>query len=130
MAEIQCMNLFLHYVGNEHASFQDFSSYSRFKGEDIILQKQIKQGFTFNIAFQKNHIVRVYMECPKEQDCFVLQSNMSLQSKVEKNRLYLDIDDTDNLNPKFTYYLLKDYLTSVSSEIYQIYKLAESSTNY
>lgn len=119
MAIVQMTNLFMNYVSDEHTTWSDYTEFNRFKGEEIVLQKQLKDGSSFRIAFQKDHVVRVYVECTSETECKSLKNALQIPTKADKNRLYIDVDG--NLEPQFNYFLQGEYLATLTKKAYDLF---------
>ena len=124
IAIVQMSNLFMQYKGNDHSKWQNYLTYGRFKGENLILHKTIKNGYSFRVSFQKEHIVRVYVKCGSAQDCTQLSMKLQgiLNNHIENKQLYLDVNNAGNHISTFKYYLQGEYFANLSKQIYDIYQ--------
>lgn len=129
---ISLMNgLWMRYYddGSGHATLQDYKNNGRFIGENITLLKNLQKGFRFAVSFQKDHNVRVYVECPNEAalNNFVSQlTNIGQNCKQDKKSVYLDVDAAGKLKAEFRYLLHSEFSTNLQAVIYSLYHAAEN----
>ena len=127
---ISLMNgLWMRYYddGSGHATLQDYKNNGRFIGENITLLKNLQKGFRFAVSFQKDHNVRVYVECPNEAalNIFVSQlTNIGQNCKKDKKSVYLDVDAAGKLKAEFRYLLHNEFSTNLQAVIYSLYHVA------
>ena len=129
MAIVLMSNLYMTFLSNDRTAWPEYNKFGRFKGEEILLQKGLKRGFSFRILFRRDHIIRLYVECANERECQQLKAELKNQqienSKAEENRLYLDVDNLGNLDPRFKYFLQGEFYSNLSSIIYERYNQIE-----